>query len=346
MVLSFTGRADLQLYKLQTVPDLIREPLGGSIRKLSLAHPDITDEDLLYLLKNSKDVLDVLELHEPSSKISRLGLARALRKYGSALVNLQIDIGPTWHPTNAHMPPATSSSVEADVAASSRYLMDGLIGWMPKLEQLKLSGSLASHKILLRLPKTVEVLAFEDNPGMDITKVNAFLKKKRTLKNPKTGEAIKNPKTRTSKTGPAYLPKLQCFTLARRDGRSWSEPQRRELNAITLERKVCLHWTYLGNGGPQSVWGGGMLEGGAEDHIHFMGGVIPFPFPAGPPGMGLGGGGGLGGGAGGGDGGGGPAGFEEFMDLLMFQGPPGAGGAGAGGAGPPAAGMGLPPVFF
>jgi hypothetical protein len=76
------------------------------------------------------------------------------------------------------MPAAAVGNLPVEQAVITRYLLDGLIDHMPKLQQLKLSGSLASTILISRLPKTIEVLAFEDNPGIEINKLNQILKKK------------------------------------------------------------------------------------------------------------------------------------------------------------------------
>lgn len=148
------------------------------LKRLSLAYPDITDSDLAYLLKGSKGTLKQLDLHKPTSKLTRAGVARILIEHGPTLTSLQLDITSTWHPTTTIAPPAEASNVTEDRAAKCKYLMDGLIGHLKVLSELKLSGSLASTILLARLPKTITVLAFQDNLGMDMAKVLALFKKK------------------------------------------------------------------------------------------------------------------------------------------------------------------------
>ena len=75
------------------------------------------------------------------------------------------------------MPSASASMVSPEAAAAGRYFLDGLIGYMPKIVELKVSGSLASTTLVARLPKSMEVLAMEDNPGVELSKLVKLLKK-------------------------------------------------------------------------------------------------------------------------------------------------------------------------
>lgn len=148
------------------------------LKRLSLAHLDITDSDLSYLLKGSKGTLKQLDLHRPTSKLTRVGVARVLIEHGPTLTSLQLDVNPSWHPMTAAAPPAEASNVTEDRAGKCRYLLDGLTGHLKVLEELKLSGSLASTILLARLPKTITVLAFQDNLAIDVAKMLTLLKKK------------------------------------------------------------------------------------------------------------------------------------------------------------------------
>lgn len=131
----------------------------------------------MYLLSSSKGCLDTLEIHRPTCQLTRKGLAKALIKYGSTITNLQIDVGTHWHRETAGVSVAQYSTLTAAQAASTRFLMDGLIGYLPKLIELKLSGGLASVVIIARAPKTLEVLALEDSVGIELTKAITLLKK-------------------------------------------------------------------------------------------------------------------------------------------------------------------------
>lgn len=146
--------------------------------RLSLAYPDITDSDLFYLLKGSKGSLEQLDLHRPSPKLTRSGVAKVIIDHSGTLVSLQLDVTRAWHPVVAMAPPAETAALTEDRAAKSKYLMDGLIGHLKVLSELKLSGSLASTILFARLPKSITVLAFEDNMGLDVPKILALLKKK------------------------------------------------------------------------------------------------------------------------------------------------------------------------
>lgn len=173
---TFKSLDDLQLTWLKTSTTMLK-PIVGKLKKLSLSHCDITDNDLNYLLKNSKGILEILELHEPSQKITRLGLAKAIVAHGAKLQNLQLDVTSSWHPTHAAMPSALSATLLPEVAAASRYFIDGLIGHLPELLELKLSGNLSSTVLMARLPKNLEVLALEDNDGIEVPKMIQMLKK-------------------------------------------------------------------------------------------------------------------------------------------------------------------------
>ena len=160
-------------------PAVKRAPLAGSIKKLSLNHVDITDADLAYLLSNTGTELSIFELHIPSDRLTRVGIANTLIRHGANLKSVQIDLGRTWHPTNPAMASAPSGTISsAELAAGTRYLVDGLLGHMPKLEELKLSGSLMSTLGIARLPKSIQVLALEDNLGVDVKRLIGLLKKK------------------------------------------------------------------------------------------------------------------------------------------------------------------------
>lgn len=148
------------------------------LTRLSLAYLDITDSDLVYLLKGSKGSLKTLDLHKPSIKLTREGVARVLIEHGATLTSFQLDVRSTWHPTLATASAAEASALSEERAAKCKYLMDGLIGHLKVLSELKLSGSLASTILFARLPRTISVLAFEDNMGLDMAKVLALLKKK------------------------------------------------------------------------------------------------------------------------------------------------------------------------
>lgn len=167
---------DLQLTYLKSSSAMLK-PFVGALKKLSLSRCDISDNELNYLMARSKGLLDVFELHEPSEKITRLGYARIILAHGQTLQDIQLDIMPTWHPLPTTAPLALAPNMTAEAAAGSRYLLDGLIGHLPKLRELKLSGSLISTVTIARLPKSVEVLALEDNTGVDLGKMITLLKK-------------------------------------------------------------------------------------------------------------------------------------------------------------------------
>jgi hypothetical protein len=169
------------LWLKHSINGLLLAPPKTRLVKLSLAYPDITDNDLMYLLKGSKDSLKQLDLHLPTTKLTRAGVARTIIEHGSSLISLQIDVTSLWHPQTQSAPPAEAAAVTEEKAAQSRYLLDGLIGHMPILEELKLSGSLASTILFARLPKSISVLAFEDNHAIDMRKVVTLLKKKVSL---------------------------------------------------------------------------------------------------------------------------------------------------------------------
>lgn len=153
-------------------------PPSIKLTRLSLAYPDITDSDLVYLLKGSKGTLQQLDLHKPSIKLTRAGVARVVIEHGATLGSLQLDIRKFWHPNEVTAPPAEAAALSEEGAARCRYLMDGLIGHLKVLSELKLSGNLASAMLFARLPKTITILAFEDNIGLDVSKVVTLLAKK------------------------------------------------------------------------------------------------------------------------------------------------------------------------
>lgn len=238
---TWTELDDLQFSWIKTAEGPFK-PLAGHITKLSLAHCDLRDSDVQHILANSKDVLKVFEVHLPSDLMTRRGLAQALKENGANLESLHIDVSRTWHQRHATAAIASTSALTPEQAAGTRYLMDGLVGYLPKLKELKLSGSLASTVMIARLPKSLNTLALEDNLGVDVRKLVGLFKKTRKVKSADSSARMK--------TVPAVLPKLKCFTYARSDGLRPADPLGRELERLMKQRKACMHWTYTGRNGP------------------------------------------------------------------------------------------------
>ncbi|KAK9897179.1 hypothetical protein P389DRAFT_194810 [Cystobasidium minutum MCA 4210] len=258
------------------------------LTRLSLAHLDIVDSDLVYLLKGSKGTLEQLDLHRPSAKLTRSGIAKVLVEHGPTLLSLQLDVTRAWHPMVATAPLAEAAALTEERASKCRYLIDGLIGHLKVLSELKLSGSLASTILFARLPKSITILAFEDNMAIDPAKVLALLKKKKTATNGKSKKSI-----------PVVAPKLRCFTISRSDGAMLSESMMRGLDKVLEQRKACVHWSYHspmavwrpdGSGPPPAAFGalGGLLgiaaaAGGAPFPPDFDFDGFDFPIPVMPP---------------------------------------------------------------
>jgi hypothetical protein len=167
---------DLQMSWLRTAEGPFK-PIAGKITKLSLNHVDLRDSDLLHILSKSKDILRILEIHLPSDLMTRKGIAQAIKDNGANLDSLHLDVSRTWHQRNANAAIASIGTLTVDQAAGARYLLDGIIGYMPKLKELKLSGSLASTVLIARLPKSVNMVALEDNLGVDVKKLIGLFQK-------------------------------------------------------------------------------------------------------------------------------------------------------------------------
>lgn len=84
------------------------------------------------------------------------------------------------------------------------------------------------------------------------------------------------------KAVPYLLPKLRCFTMAKRNGMHLAHDLEAQIVNVMRQRKACVHWSYIGPGGPAAVWPGGDEQEHHHHGFHMAVGHLEFG-PDNPP---------------------------------------------------------------
>ncbi|KAI7954413.1 hypothetical protein MJO28_004813 [Puccinia striiformis f. sp. tritici] len=210
-----------------TIPQSIVPPLlNRALRTIILTQANINEEDLSWMLKGSLESLRTLEIKEPGSGLTRLGLFKILTEYTSPdLEILKIEVHPAWH--------RIEMNIEgSDDPTKNLGLMDIIFKSTDSLKKLKtlyISGALVGTEFFQFLPQSIIKLAWDN---CDLLEPAAFI------------EALSSfPKMDASIDGdtPAlqWLPNLKCCSI--QDHGSWRYEYREKLAKSLRLRGVCLH---------------------------------------------------------------------------------------------------------